>query len=525
MANVAELLGSPTERWTEYLSELVSQPLQSILAEPTTLQTQSHHLTSSLTTLTHSSYPSLLAVNESSAALNESIQDLSNSLELLVNESLPSLQSLASEWPSRTDTILRDRARARSVLELHDKIRDLLDIPLLIQTCVRNGFYAEALSLQSHATALGNMPDAPPLLLSVLADVHTAVNQMLLSLLTTLHEPNGKLPTLWKTVNFLRKMIHVDDTEELLALLFLSGREASLAGALQVRARDREELAKYLKKHIDVWREGVHDIITQFNSIFLERNEKRHIAHSLLTHYTSHALSSHLIPTLTTVLPHLPTYLPSFLTQLTYCATAFARVGLNFQGLLPGIFSSAVLFTFQSQCRSGVDAFHKRLTRATERKQPLLPSTWLAEIDAKPATLDTKTGPHVPPASLASYPPIAELLNAFLEVMNALRLLAPVDLVGSLIRELDTALGDAGAALVQYFQAPAIERQAEEVVLARRVGRAYFDVLVVHVRRALQEGVYGLETTTQAETDTLLQAIQQWEGWLEKTGSESVSES
>ena len=55
---------------------------------------------------------------------------------------------------------------------------------------------------------------------------------------------------------------------------------------------------------------------------------------TLLTSYASHALTSLLLPTLHHHLPHAASSLPSLLTQLTYCAAAFARVGLDFRGVL-----------------------------------------------------------------------------------------------------------------------------------------------------------------------------------------------
>jgi hypothetical protein len=545
MTTLAELLDCPASSSTSYLAELVKLPLESIIAEPTSLQTQSHHLTSSLTTLTLNSYPSLLSINDSVTALDESLQDLSSSLDSLLNNSLPYLQAVASAWKSRTENILRDRASARSVLDLHDKIRDLLDIPLLIQTCVRNGFYAEALSLETHVKSLTRSPNASPILLSVLADVHSAINQMLLSLLSTLQEPHRKLPALWKTVNFLRKMIHTEDTEQILALVFLTGREASFVSALHACARDvttlmlalssseetgfterdQEDLARYTKKHIDLWREGLHDIMTQYTTIFLEKQENKQVTHHLLCNYASHALSTHLLPILATVLPHLPTYLPSFLSQLTYCATAFARLGFDFQALLSSIFSDAALRVFQRQCGLTVNAFKKRITMASSRKEFPLPSQWLADRGAPPATLDKSAPLHVPPATLVSYPPLAELLNGLLTILNGLRQMAPVAIAGQLVKELERALAQCGEVLVGYLDHLTILSNPDEVVVARRVGSAYFDVLVVYVRSALLKGVYRHDSSAEVVKDsTLTQVLQGWEAWLEKTGTESDDE-
>ncbi len=162
--------------------------------------------------------------------------------------------------------------------------------PSLIDTCVRNGYFAEALSLASHTNSLYSSSNSPPLILtSIISEVRNSITQMLFSLLSTLHEPNRKLPALWKAVNFLRKMDVFDpedgvESEEQIALAFLGGREVCLTASLEgcnrdiqrlvgltsaeVREKDKEDLTRYLKKYIDIWREGVHDIITQFRQFF-----------------------------------------------------------------------------------------------------------------------------------------------------------------------------------------------------------------------------------------------------------------
>ncbi|KAJ7170219.1 Dor1-like family-domain-containing protein [Mycena filopes] len=554
-----------------YLAHLTTLPLPTLLSEPSVLQTQSHHLTSSLTSLTHTSYPTFLSLHQTTTSLSTSLASLESSLGNLLAASLPALEESASGWRDRTEKVLMDRRKARVVLEQHDKIRDLLEIPMLIDTCVRNGYFAEALSLAAHAKSLALGTPSPPLILtSVLSEVQNSITQMLLSLLATLHEPNRKLPALWKAVNFLRKMDVFgssseggEHSEEQIALAFLGGREGCLKASLEGNSRDilrlvggtglgereKEDMAKFLKKYIDVWREGVYDIITQFSTIFLERppssTPKTPTApsaplsslHPLLTTYTTHALTAHLLPLLSQTLPLLPiSTLPSLLTQLTYCATAFARVGMDFRGVLGGLFCTAVASAVGGELKLAGAKWVERVKNAVGDVSPLsptlssphmtrkvkltLPSQWiivssLATSPPQPSASNPPAAAHVPPQILASYPPIAEYANAFLGTLNGLRLLAPVEVLGELVALLDGILDQSGDALLGYVRRVCEEAKGQDEKVAVAAGEVYFAVFVPFIRRALVEGVYGVPIASwdAAEAPTMV-SVREWESWL-----------
>ncbi|KAL1749214.1 Dor1-like family-domain-containing protein [Schizophyllum fasciatum] len=556
-----------------YLAHLTSLPLDNLLTEPGALQTQAHHLTSSLTSLTHTSYPTFLALHQTTKSLSASLDTFSDALDGLLGSSLPALEEAAAGWHARTDTVVRERNKARAVLEQHDKLRDLLDIPLLIDTCVRNGFFSEALQLAAHAEAAAAHPHPPPILRSVLAEVHASVAQMLRALLATLHEPARKLPALYKAVAFIRRMpaFAADtgvDPEEQLALAFLSGRHACVRAALEPVARDaqrlagaqaplgereREDLTRGVRKYIDVWREGVHDVVSQYTSIFLPSSSTAGsatpalppppIIHTLLSAYASNALAMHLLPVLRAALPHVPlTALPPVLTQLTYCATAFARSGLDFRAAVAGLAADAVRSavsgdfaraarTFAGECtkaraslapaapkrssldgRRSLDARGSLDGRGSLDTQRYHPSTWLAPLGAPaPRPADARTSPpHVPPSGLASYPPLATLANALLTALNSLRLLAPVEVLPELRLALDGALVEAGGALVGYV-GTAVGGKEREASL--RGGEMFFEVLVPYVRRALVEGVYGSKVDEGDVDEALTAVVRDWEAW------------
>lgn len=653
---LADVVGTPsTPASEEYLKHLTTLSLLDLLAEPTVLQTQAHYLTSSLVTLAHTSYPTFLAVHQSNSALNSSLSTLSTSLDTLVSDSLPALEQCASDWKNRTESVLKERKRARVVLEQHEKLRDLLDIPLLIDTCVRNGYFGEALSLAAHARSLATLFDndgsddkamqgganhvlniwiactylsgqlaqsTPVLLSSILAEVDQSITQMLVSLLATLHEPHRKLPALFKAVNFLRRMnvfggatdntsptipilspvvtkvngkssdfasghahhgANTDETiqaEQQLALAFLSGREACLVAALDscgrniqgvirelqatpgegtrhLEERELEDIARYLKKYIDTWREAVYDIVTQYSTIFLERSplpsnppptkqqlrELHSSLHSLLSTYATHSLTKHLVPTLSSALPLLaPPALPSLLTQLTYCASAFGRVGLDFRGLLADIMGKSVVAAVRRDIRAAGNVWAQELLKSYDPEEiddgktgmtmsrskssssksgvkiNRAPSKWLVSpslVASPPLPSGISTPAHIPPPLLASYPPLAAFTNALLTTLNGLRLLAPLHVEDALVRVMDEEMVNGGQVLLRFAEAVGADEKLEEgeANIVRSCGEVYFSVFAPFVKRALVEGVYSNKVGGGDPGSQLAEVRRNWDTW------------
>ena len=555
-----------------FLAELPKSHLDSLISTPQSLTTQSHTLTSSLTSLTYTSYPTFISLHAATNSLRSLLSSLSTSLDTLINDSLPALEGAAKDFRERSGPeVLGERTKARVVLEQHDKLRDLLDIPVLIDTCVRNGMYSEALSLASHASsslAAMSSSSSLPLALSLNRSISLSLQSMLSVLLSTLREPGParKLPALWKAVNFIRKMEVLGEDE--LALAFLSGRgeclnvalvglsrEHGVAGIADEAkgvslGRDAEDVARFLRKYIDTWREGVYDIITQYTTIFLERTQNgpltptssKHnkssvptsspvLLHRLLTTYASHALTSLLLPTLERHLPHAPGALPSLLTQLTYCATAFARVGLDFSGVLEELFSNAVKEIVEREIREAGKKWQEKFKMAS-RKQSSVAWLIIPELAGSPpvGTLSLDAAPHAPPQILASYPPLAEYTNALLTTLNGLRLLAPVKITKYLLSALDQTLAESASVFLAYAKDDRIKDTDREVLEA--AGAVFYRVFVPFIRRALIRGVYGLKITSgsgfrvDAESN-LGKVLREWESWLdsdEESGSDSSSD-
>ena len=546
-----------------YVAHLTSLSLQDLEAEPTELASSSAQLTNALTTLCHTSYSTFLSLHATTSTLSSSLDSLSTSLSALLS-TLPTLESSSRTFSHNSRALLSSRRKAALVLDHYDKLQDVLSLPILLETSVRNHSYADALLLAQHSTTLAARFPSNPLIQSVKADCDARIHSMLAQLLRVLHE-QAKLPALFRAVSFIRKMEVF--SEEELALAFLAGRSTYLDGALRAvdtekRTLDgeasaqsqRESQARFLKRHVDAWREGVHDVVTQYTAVFLERPQGTGCVapelHVLLTTFTTLQIRR-LLDLLRETLPLVedPSLLTSLLTQLTYCATSFARLGMDFRDALAPLFTAAVQQGITREFNDATDVWIGALdednvsaavgTKTRPRshigtKRRKLSQTLLAPTAASAPSIPTESqlsaiasaGAHVPPSLLVSYPPIALYANGLLTALNGLRLLAPVSLLPVLQDALEGALTRGAVALLVCARATsqeqtdaeerggtAAEDARQEARAVRAAGMVYVRVLVPFVRRALVEGVYGDRVDNPGLV--LTDVLREWEEWLE----------
>ena len=517
---------------TQYLTHLTSLSLPEILHEPTTLASEASQLTNSLTSLCHTEYPTFLSLHKSSSVLSNTLSSLSSSLTSLIDV-IPSLEAQTRQFSAETQAIQETRTKARQVLTHHDALVDILDVPSLIDTCVRNGYYQEAMDLSAHAQRLAErMPDLP-IIQDVAAEAAHAMRLMLAQLLTLLREP-AKLPALFKAVSFLRKMGTFDERE--LALVFITSRLVHLNNVLNGIEKERIDHARYIRRYVDAWREGVSDTATQFATIFLERVPSEEILIEL--RYLLSTLTRHMLDDLLSVLrTHLSqvedaTSLSALLTQLTHCSVALSRAGLDFKSLLPPLFENAVQQRFMRSLNNATDSFCGTLSDAQRyRRQPSIVLCTPDAIASPPDEFILPDALHVPPHVLSSFPPLATYTNSILAALNSLRLLAPASLLGTLLSILDTALERASSEFFGYAQA-AVEAASSsravvsdedppnQTLIVRSSSKAFVRLLLPYVRRALIEGVYNSSDSHDVR-EGLRESINQWEVWIESFEEEA----
>ncbi|QRW22231.1 hypothetical protein RhiXN_09818 [Rhizoctonia solani] len=532
-----------------YLKHLSALDLQSIRLEPSALASESSQLRTELTNLCHDQHSTFLTVHSTTRDLDHSFGSLDESLGKLLTV-LPDLESQCRAFAASTREIQQSRSRASLVLEQHDKLLDVLTIPQLIEMCSRNGNYAEALDLAAHAATLANRFPDIQVICDVAAEAEAGVRSIRATLLMTLRE-HAKLPVLAKAVGLLRRMKALGEDE--LALAFLTGRVANLNASLASIERDGadqlEESARYLKRYIDVFRENLHEIVTQFSTIFLERPYTDSVqtgsipilqVHTHLLGEVAHHVIELLRSVLSFTLPHIsdPSALNALLSQLSYCGSAFARIGLDFRSMLPTIFEQAVVTGVTKTLKQGSSAFSQRLQQ--RQKSQKLPMLWLItpeQASNPPMAPRPEAGPvnHLPPSLLSSYPPIAVLTNVHITALNQIRLLAPAHILPRLYDLFCTSIAESSSALLAYSkEVVALEKtkprrtsndgedEQNRAVLAG-AGLALSRTLSSFVLSGLVHGVYArpLEDWTPPKTEALV-ALQEtekkWEAWLDELG-------
>ena len=443
-----------------------------------------------LTSLCIGEYKSFVAVHQCKEQVKGALDEFDASLEEL-RRAIPELERECATFVEETSGIQSARRRAQLVLEHQDKLEDLLDIPQLVDTCVRSGYYHEAMELTSHTRQLVSHYPGVPLVHSISAQVDSIMQLQLSQLVASLREP-VKLPVLVKSIGFLRKMGSLEEDE--LRLAFLESRAQRWRDHVKEHVdKERSEPTRYVRRYVDAFRELQYDTVVQYTAIFLDptpfrsqpnrkgKNESagmdeasRVQALDLIVRYAHHAVSD-LLHCITSKVPSIsdPSSLASLLTQLGYTALSFSRVGMDFSAYLPEVFENAVLGLTITGWEKGLNAALDRL-RPTSTSQKSASPSGRSDLEAvfvpgflvSPEILQTLTHSEppqfappihsppeskiIPPLYLSSFPLLAAYTNATLTTLNSLRLLAPVALFPRLYSHLLGNLADLGQALLDY---------------------------------------------------------------------------
>lgn len=431
---------------SSYLDYLQSLPLPELLRQPSFISVETSTVESDLTNLCFREYPTFISVHRCSSAVKSAFDDFSDSLEKLIG-SMPALEDECQTFSSSTSKIQRIRSKASLVQEHQDKLLDLLEIPQLMETCVRNGYYQEAMELLDHSRTISQRYKDVVLVQDVVREVEGVLQLMLTQLLSLLREPI-KLPALIKTVTFLRRLHALDENE--LALIFISSRYRNFKAQLAYIERDKADPVRYLRRYIDLFREHVYDLIAQFTTIFLDSpNTAIHIAS-----FASQAVSE-LVNLVRTCVPQLSAdaaSMSSILIQLGYCAMSFTRVGLDFAPLIAEPFAATSFSTFSHEISNASRELRELLEESSKLLRP--PSQILITADHLSRVLAAETSPPNLPDSIdavRSFPPLAALVNAHLNALNSLRLLAPLNLRSQISTFHSTSLASDSVTLLQYF--------------------------------------------------------------------------
>lgn len=442
-------LSSPAAK--AYIDRLITLGLDNLVQEPGIIDHERSAVDLELVNLCYREYPTFTSVHKCSSAVGAAFDDFANSLGQLI-ESIPALEEECRQFGRGTSSIQSARRKAVLLQDHEGKLMDVLEIPQLMETCVRNGYYQEALELSAHVADLRQRYNTT-VVDDVAEETSSILQLMTAQLLGILREP-VKLPALLKAVGYLRRLQDLDESQ--LGLVFLSSRLQNYRARLVEIEKDRAEPVRYLRRYIDLFREHVFDIISQYTTIFSA------VAGDQLASFVSLCVED-LTQLVQRYIPRIASdsaSMSSILVQLGYCSLSFARAGLDFSSLLVDPFKSSILHSYDQAVASAASLLIETL--ALDSQGAAAPANLvisaqhlqqvLVDPYSPPRHDNAHSDAHTPPANLAHFPLLAHFLNAHLTSLNALRLLAPFQCMSSLLASQSKSVQQATAAILDYCE-------------------------------------------------------------------------
>jgi len=496
---------NPPDNWKDnpefilYLSELGSLSVDRISSEPERVTTELHHLQHQTRDLAASNYKTFIQTSNCSKEIFQEFSNTQTHLENLITK-LPEFTKKCDQFQTVAGDISRHRRLTSLTLAKHTSLLEVLELPQLMETVVRNQHYEEALQLHSYVIKLCKKQPQVKILEDISSAVTSSMRLMLQQLLSQLRAP-VQLPQCLKVISFLRRMDVFKETE--LRLKFLQARESWLNSILSGVPKDDPYL--HLTRTMEVLRVHLFDIVTQYRSIFSDDMEHLigvgtgdHFDNRLL--FTSW-LSKKVNEFLAILADDLDAGINSFesiLGQAMYFGLSFSRVGYDFRPLLAPIFSNAIEKQFISKldCDTAIKVVSESLI-----------SLDFSCLPSSPQPLPNNQEAATPPLALLEYPPLAHVTNAILSALNEIRLVCPLSLASSVTSNVQQLLKSLSTTLLDYQSTSGTswsdldQRGFVEMCIAVQ------NILLPYIQTALNavfqpsqlQSITGLSTITLAE--------------------------
>ncbi|XP_068941590.1 conserved oligomeric Golgi complex subunit 8 isoform X1 [Petaurus breviceps papuanus] len=434
----------PEGQWRErpdvgrYLRELSGSGLERLRREPERLAEERAQLLQQTRDLAFANYKTFIRGAECTERIHRLFGDVEASLGRLLDR-LPSFQQSCRNFVKDAEEIGSNRHMNTLTLNRHTEILEILEIPQLMDTCVRNNYYEEALELAAYVRRLEKKYSTIPVIESIVNEVRQSMQLMLSQLIQQLRT-NIQLPVCLRVIGYLRRMDIFTEAE--LRIKFLQARDAWLRSILT--SIPNEDPYFHITKTIEAYRVNLFDIITQYRAIFSDEDPllppaagEPSVNESAIFHGWVLQKVSQFLQVLESDLQRGGgSRLDSLLGQCMYFGLSFSRVGADFRGQLAPIFQQVALNTFKKALQEGVEKFQDEMNSYTLISAPV------ALQSAIPAAIPmTQPGTLQPPMGLLDFPPLACFLNNILVAFNDLRLCCPVALARDVTASLEDALG------------------------------------------------------------------------------------
>ncbi|KAM9192008.1 conserved oligomeric Golgi complex subunit 8 isoform 3-T3 [Dugong dugon] len=480
----------PEAQWRErpdvgrYLRELSGSGLDRLRREPERLAEDRAQLLQQTRDLAFANYKTFIRGAECTERIHRLFGDVEASLGRLLDR-LPSFQQSCRNFVKEAEEISSNRRMNTLTLNRHTEILEILEIPQLMDTCVRNSYYEEALELAAYVRRLERKYSSIPVIQGIVNEVRQSMQLMLSQLIQQLRT-NIQLPACLRVIGHLRRMDVFTEAE--LRVKFLQARDAWLRSILTAIPNDDPYF--HITKTIEACRVHLFDIITQYRAIFSD--EEPLLPPAMGEHTVNESTIFHgwVLQKVSQFLQVLETdlhrggggRLDSLLGQCMYFGLSFSRVGADFRGQLAPVFQRVAVNTFQRAIQEAVEKFQDEMNSYTLILIPAI----LGSSNIPAAMPVTQPGTLQPPMVLLDFPPLACFLNNILVAFNDLRLCCPLALAQDVTRALEEALAKATKVILAFHRAEEAAFTSGEQELFVQFCTVFLEDLIPYLNRCLQ---------------------------------------
>uniref|UniRef100_A0A1A7X619 Conserved oligomeric Golgi complex subunit 8 n=1 Tax=Iconisemion striatum TaxID=60296 RepID=A0A1A7X619_9TELE len=464
-----------------YLSELSSFGVDKLGREPERLAEERAHILQQTRELAFSNYQTFIRTADCTEHIYRDFGRVESSVSRLLDK-LPRFGEKCRTFMKEAEEIGASRRMNSLTLNRHTEILEILEIPQLMDTCVRNGYYEEALELAAYVKRLEKKHASLPVIQGIVREVRQSAQLMLSQLLQQLRT-NSQLPVCLRVIGYLRRMDVFTEAE--LRVKFLQARGTWLTSILAAIPVDDPYF--HITKTIETCRVHLFDIITQYRAIFSDDDPllppgQAPINESAIFHGWVVQKVAEFLETLERDLQRgVGGRLDSLLGQCMYFGLSFSRVGADFRGQLAPMFQRVAAETFRGAVKEAVDKFQEDMNLYTLM---VLPSVLGGTIP--PVVPSVQPGTLQPPMSLLDFQPLACFLNNILSAFNDLRLCCPIGLAQDVSSCLEDALKTVTRQILVFHRAEESVFSTREKELFVQFCSSYAEDLLPFLNRCLQ---------------------------------------
>eukprot|EP00795_Rhopilema_esculentum_P016918 gene16918-8406_t len=279
-----ELKDQDTGQSLAYLDSLSASGVNQLNQEPGRLKEEHDQLLENTRLLAFRHYRTFIQAAECSREIYKDFNIIEDNLQSLT-DSLPEFSKCIQDFSKESQEINSRRKQNSMVLSRLTQLLEILEIPQLMDTCVRNAYYEEALELTNYVKRLEKKFSSIKIIVDIGKEVRKATRLMLQQLLQQL-KGNIQLPACLRIIGYLRQLETFSEAE--LRIKFLQARDSWFQSVLN--AIPDKDAYYHITKIIEASRVHLFDIVTQYRAIFSDDDpifimeEERAVNYSNILH-------------------------------------------------------------------------------------------------------------------------------------------------------------------------------------------------------------------------------------------------